>query len=163
MINVNKRKRNDNLHHYWTEDERTNLKCGVIKYGKRWELISKEVFHGKLSAGQCASQYGALKNSMYHSSFKTTNKLEGECNNLNDSLFKPVDERNETDDHEYLPEITTSNYVDVDDCILGEGPIHRPHIITTRLHKYLLWNKSPFTNYHFEVFYFFCCKSKVIL
>jgi len=44
--------------------ERNDLKTSVARYGKRWEKISEEVFHGILSPGQLASQFNSLKGSM---------------------------------------------------------------------------------------------------
>jgi len=142
---VTKRKRNDQTHHSWTEQERSTLMLAVMKHGRQWETIAREVFRGKLSPGQCAAQYNSLKS-------------KGECNKIEQSLFDPVDhdeDEHSDDDDEYSEEMNSirkeAHFKYGNICVV-KGPIHHPHIYVTQKHKYLLWIKCPLVSYNFQYF-----------
>ncbi|CAG8623084.1 10832_t:CDS:2 [Ambispora gerdemannii] len=52
----------DSIHKLWTSDEVDRLRKGVEKYGKNFELISLEWFHGIRSAKACQMKHNKIQN-----------------------------------------------------------------------------------------------------
>ena len=55
-----RKKRTSKGYHHWTEEDFSQLKKGVTKYGYCWQKISKEVFNEAMTPNQLSSQWNKL-------------------------------------------------------------------------------------------------------